>query len=323
MTLWPGCISDAGYEPANVFRTVFPSWDNTPRTGARSLIILNGTPENYEYWLSEAIQKTAEDFPAEERFVFVNAWNEWAEGCHLEPDDAYGRRFLEATLRAKTGASSGTGFADVGLPNRRVRSLAIDTKEVFQYHLGMLSNRVRSSLNRFPRLKGNLRRVVQLLKGTGDHHFITVMRKGKGFARDLKELPDVGEGKWEVMQWLRKRLRSVPPFKQLHIARNDLQKTRNDLQRVRNEYLSLMEACLAGTIYEDLPLTVLGQTEFDRELREYGWDWPSKAHTMIGARRLANLRALTENVILNQIPGDLMETGVWRGGACILIRRDS
>jgi O-methyltransferase len=153
-----------------------------------------------------------------------------------------------------------------------------------------------------------------------------------------------------VIQWFKTRLRSLPlpPFKQLRIlqdalqiaqdqlqmaqdqlqmaqnqlqmAQNECQITQNELQRMRDRYLTLMEACLAGTIYEDAPLTVLGQKGFDRELREYGWDWPSKAHTMIGAKRLANLRALTENVIQNQVPGDLMETGAWRGGACILMR---
>lgn len=91
------------YDSENVFRGVFPSWDNTARVGSRGMVVLNGTPENYEYWLAESIRRTKADFPGQERFVFVNAWNEWAEGCHLEPDHKYGRRFLEATLRAKTG----------------------------------------------------------------------------------------------------------------------------------------------------------------------------------------------------------------------------
>ena len=104
------------YPGRNVFRTVCPSWDHTPRVGSRSFLTLNATPANYEYWLSESISCTRRDYPGEERFVFVNAWNEWAEGCHLEPDQRFGRQFLEATFRAKTGESRKTAFEDVGPP---------------------------------------------------------------------------------------------------------------------------------------------------------------------------------------------------------------
>ncbi len=97
------------------FRGVFPSWDNTARRSIRGTVILNGTPENYEYWLSEAIRKTSEDFPGEKRLVFINAWNEWAEGCHLEPDRRYGHRFLEATRRAKEGSAL-VGWTHRGIP---------------------------------------------------------------------------------------------------------------------------------------------------------------------------------------------------------------
>jgi O-methyltransferase len=57
-----------------------------------------------------------------------------------------------------------------------------------------------------------------------------------------------------------------------------------------------------------------------RELREVGADWPPRAHTMIGLRRLDNLQSCVETVLRERIPGDLIETGVWRGGACILMR---
>lgn len=107
-----------------VFRTVFPAWDNTARRGKNSVIILNGTPRNYEYWLKEAVARSAEEFPGEDRFVFINAWNEWAEGCHLEPDRQYGRQFLEATQRVKQGHSQATGFADVGLPDSSLHPFA-------------------------------------------------------------------------------------------------------------------------------------------------------------------------------------------------------
>ena len=107
---------DETYPHANVFRTVCPSWDQTARVGPRAFIALNGTPENYEYWLKESIRKTAADFPGQERFVFINAWNEWAEGCHLEPDRRYQRQFLEATLRAKTNRSEKQAFETTGVP---------------------------------------------------------------------------------------------------------------------------------------------------------------------------------------------------------------
>lgn len=85
-------------------------------------------------------------------------------------------------------------------------------------------------------------------------------------------------------------------------------------------YLTLLQKCLAGTIYDDPPLKVLGAEKFDPVLREYGWDWPSVAHTMIGEKRLENVRRLAESVIGNGVKGDFIETGVWRGGACILMR---
>ena len=107
---------DREYPKENVFRTVFPSWDQTPRVGSRGFLTLNATPANYEYWLGESMRRTAADYPGKERFVFVNAWNEWAEGCHLEPDLRFGRQFLEATFRAKTGESAKSSFEDGGPP---------------------------------------------------------------------------------------------------------------------------------------------------------------------------------------------------------------
>lgn len=82
---------------------------------SRSIVILlNGTPANYEWWLSQAIRRTEAEFPNQDSIVFINAWNEWAEGAHLEPDRKYGRGFLEATLRAKTGTKL-KGWTNVGV----------------------------------------------------------------------------------------------------------------------------------------------------------------------------------------------------------------
>ena len=70
-----------------LFRSVNPSWDNTARRNSEGTIYANSSPEDYRIWLSRAINDTlANRDNRSERLVFVNAWNEWAEGAYLEPD---------------------------------------------------------------------------------------------------------------------------------------------------------------------------------------------------------------------------------------------
>ena len=63
-----------------------------------------------------------------------------------------------------------------------------------------------------------------------------------------------------------------------------------------------------------------GTRLFDERRRELGLDWPAEAETMIGMQRLTSLQHCVETVLADDIPGDLIECGVWRGGACILMR---
>jgi O-methyltransferase len=132
---------------------------------------------------------------------------------------------------------------------------------------------------------------------------------------------------------------------------NDKQTTITNCQS-RFLYLDLMKRCLTNWIYgeaeaklfseqrtveiRDLPLaglTVIEQkvfqgierevqsmTAFDEQLRAEGRDWPPTAHTMIGLRRLDNLQACIEDLLARNVPGDLIETGSWRGGATIFMR---
>ena len=87
-----------------VHRTVMPAWDNTARRPNHALTFVNATPEVYEIWLREAVARTVASRTPAERLVFINAWNEWAESAHLEPDRRHGRQYLDATLRALTDA---------------------------------------------------------------------------------------------------------------------------------------------------------------------------------------------------------------------------
>lgn len=86
------------------FHCVTPMWDNSARRKDNALILKNSSPDVYEYWLKKAIEQGAARNP-EENLVFINAWNEWGEGNHLEPCQKWGRAYLEATLRAVNSTS--------------------------------------------------------------------------------------------------------------------------------------------------------------------------------------------------------------------------
>jgi GT2 family glycosyltransferase len=82
------------------YPTVMPSWDNTARRGSHAVIWANSSPESYYEWLSAAVDHVKNKEQPDERLIFINAWNEWAEGCHLEPDEKYGHAWLNATALA-------------------------------------------------------------------------------------------------------------------------------------------------------------------------------------------------------------------------------
>ena len=81
---------------AKMYPGVMPSWDNTARRRGRATVWVNSCPESYYEWLS-AVVAIVSTKPVDERLIFINAWNEWAEGCHLEPDERFGFAWLNAT----------------------------------------------------------------------------------------------------------------------------------------------------------------------------------------------------------------------------------
>jgi Glycosyltransferase WbsX/Methyltransferase domain len=85
--------------PFRLYRTAMAGWDNTPRLGRRATVFHGASPAAYEEWLRALVTAARLGHP-EHRLVFVNAWNEWAEGAHLEPDERFGTGYLEATRRA-------------------------------------------------------------------------------------------------------------------------------------------------------------------------------------------------------------------------------
>ena len=81
-----------------VYPCIFVGWDNSARRGREGVIIVDSVPDEFEKGLQEMMRSVVHK-PFDDRLLFVNAWNEWAEGNHLEPDLKYGHKYLEAVKR--------------------------------------------------------------------------------------------------------------------------------------------------------------------------------------------------------------------------------
>ncbi|MNX38730.1 hypothetical protein D3C86_690720 [compost metagenome] len=79
---------------------VFPNWDNSARSGKKSLIFINANPTSWKKHLEKAIKELLKN-PENPQFVIIKSWNEWAEGNHLEPDVKFGFQWLEAVKEVK------------------------------------------------------------------------------------------------------------------------------------------------------------------------------------------------------------------------------
>ncbi|MCQ2193559.1 MAG: glycoside hydrolase family 99-like domain-containing protein [Paludibacteraceae bacterium] len=92
------CIREEDYQE-NIFATMMPNWDHTPRSTTGGAVLHNATPELFEIHAKDVIN-TAIGKSQEHQFVFLKSWNEWGEGNYMEPDMKYGKGFLKALRRA-------------------------------------------------------------------------------------------------------------------------------------------------------------------------------------------------------------------------------
>jgi len=79
----------------NSYPCIIPDWDNSPRSGARGLILYGSSPDLFRNHAEEAVG-VVENREPEDRIIFVKSWNEWAEGNYLEPDRKFGHGYLDA-----------------------------------------------------------------------------------------------------------------------------------------------------------------------------------------------------------------------------------
>lgn len=100
--------------PFTRYRGVMPGWDNTARRAKSATIYVGHSPARYQWWLEQALAHEERE-RGERGMVFVNAWNEWAEGAYLQPDSTHGDAYLTATRAAVQRAASGC-LPDPALP---------------------------------------------------------------------------------------------------------------------------------------------------------------------------------------------------------------
>lgn len=109
---WRGMAEDYGKRQLPAYR-LFPGvncgWDNEPRRPGQGRTYVHASPRRYRDWLQQTITTRLSGARAQERLVFINAWNEWAEGAVLEPDLRLGHAWLQATRTALLRCSNTTG----------------------------------------------------------------------------------------------------------------------------------------------------------------------------------------------------------------------
>jgi O-methyltransferase len=157
-------------------------------------------------------------------------------------------------------------------------------------------------------------------------HFARLAEKVEQTARGVEErlsfkIEQTARGVEEKLSLIEKNMFSASNEQRLEIQR--MRWKRNDAgasSQSAELYLDLLESILTGMLNSDEALSSVGNQAYVPVRRTLGRDWPASAETMIGRARMRNLRVLLESAIQLGIPGDFIETGVWRGGACIYAR---
>jgi len=134
-------MSQDGNKPFTYFRSIVPIWDNTARYGEQAYLVHGSTPSKFQAWMERLVEQSRRDYGPEKRFIIVNAWNEWAEGAHLEPDTRYGYAYLNSVGRALTGQPFGV-LRTAGADSLSAAHIRID-----------ISDYAKGILNSSPRLR--------------------------------------------------------------------------------------------------------------------------------------------------------------------------
>ena len=96
--IWQNIIDFKIDRAVTTYEGAFVDWDNTARYGRRAKIYVGANPQRFEHWMSRLVEKVSHR-PHSQRLIFINAWNEWAEGAYLEPCEEFQDGYLQAIKR--------------------------------------------------------------------------------------------------------------------------------------------------------------------------------------------------------------------------------
>jgi lipopolysaccharide biosynthesis protein len=97
--LWQRIVESGPLNGKRTYPGAFVDWDNTARYGMRGRVVKGANPNRFRYWLTQLVDSLQAE-PPDHRLIFINAWNEWAEGAYLEPDERFGYAYLEAVAES-------------------------------------------------------------------------------------------------------------------------------------------------------------------------------------------------------------------------------
>jgi hypothetical protein len=302
------------------YPSVVPAWDSTPRhPGGGACIWRDSTPERYGQWLAAALDRQQEA-EGSEGIVFVDSWNDWANGAHLEPGTHWGRAYLHATGDVVERVS-GVKPADLAdseagpwtSPEDLYAELHARYRDLQASASGLLSyadRRLRATQARY------------------ESDLATSREESRRLAAALSSLEDrlaAQTGRADGLEALLATRPPVPAVRRDTGTGRAAQGTDDRLvlaaEDARPRYFELMKACLTRMLFmNDEPGRDPYALARQREIRMIGKDWPEDAETMIGMLRLDCIQDCVETVLREQIPGDFLEAGVWRGGATIFMK---
>ncbi|ESS71614.1 hypothetical protein WxcX [Methyloglobulus morosus KoM1] len=185
-----------------LFRAICPSWDTTSLYNNKSTVLLGSSPLGYQEWLFNAISETFECFDnQDERLIFINAWNGWDEGAHLEPDQRYGYAYLEATRMALARKAAIASQQVLNDKNSVAVVIHAFYEDVFDEMLEYLKNIHSVYLKLYVTVPIELIESMQRKLQRQQHNFyaLPVSNRGRDILPFIKIMPEVLKGGHDLL----------------------------------------------------------------------------------------------------------------------------